>query len=89
MMNCQETARLVSEGMDHKLSFSKRLKLKTHLRVCAICGRVAKQLEMLRALAQQAGSPDVLATDVAGDMSLSNDAKNRIKTMLASQSSGD
>lgn len=45
---CREIHRLVSEGMDRKLSLVERLRLRLHLTVCDACTRFSGQMDLLR-----------------------------------------
>lgn len=47
MLSCREASRLVSEGLDHELSWKKRLMLRFHLVMCRNCSRVRRQIEGL------------------------------------------
>ena len=56
MLTCREASRLLSEGLDKKLSFADRAALRLHLTLCDACTRVKAQFEfMRRALAAYAG----------------------------------
>ncbi len=48
MLNCEETSRLVSEGLDRDLSLAERLSLKFHLSMCAACRNLKRQMNILR-----------------------------------------
>ena len=45
---CREVHRLVSEGMDRKLSLVERTRMRLHLMVCAACTRFNGQMGLLR-----------------------------------------
>lgn len=47
MLSCKEVARLVSESLDHKLSFWQRVRLKLHLKACHVCAEYSKQMDLL------------------------------------------
>jgi hypothetical protein len=56
MLTCREASRLISEGLDKKLSFADRVALRLHLTLCDACTRVKAQFEfMRRALKAYAG----------------------------------
>ncbi len=83
MPNCQEVTRLVSESMEHKLPFRKRVSLWMHLSMCKLCGGFSKELQMIQDAARQhAESIEKDATP--GDSSLSNEARERIRRALES-----
>ncbi len=50
MISCKKASRLMSEGMDRRLSVNETLNLKMHLFFCAACKQVLKQLKGLRRL---------------------------------------
>jgi len=87
-MNCKEIARLVSESHDRPLSFMERLQMRMHLTMCFLCRNFSKQLQLIRKLTHAAGGsgPNSLVVDGAVlDQSLSPEAKNRIKDVLAEE----
>lgn len=48
MLTCQEASRLVSEGLDRRLGFGERLRLRLHLAICDGCTNFRKQMAFLR-----------------------------------------
>ena len=48
MLTCQESSELVSQSLDHPLTFSDRAKLKLHLLMCKACHRFNRHLMQLR-----------------------------------------
>lgn len=46
-LSCKEASRLISEGMDRRLSFGERILLGLHVRVCDACSRFTKHLAFL------------------------------------------
>ena len=46
---CRDITRLLSQGMDRSLPWSKRLLIRLHLTACVWCARYAEQLRFLRA----------------------------------------
>ncbi len=57
MINCRDTAQLVSESMDRKLPWRRRLQVRLHLFVCDNCSRYNKQLQMFRRIFKQQSEP--------------------------------
>lgn len=49
MLSCKEVTRLVSQGLDRKLSFSERVRLRVHLGICDGCTNFRDQMAFLRA----------------------------------------
>ena len=88
MKNCQEIARLVSEGRDRELSFYQRLSVRMHLAMCSMCRRFAKQLDFIGRLTRMAGrTGSLLVEGGILDQRLSPDAKSRIKQELSRRNS--
>ena len=58
-LSCKEASRLISLGLDRKLTFGQRTALRLHLALCDACTRVKTQFEFLRrALASYSGSAE-------------------------------
>ena len=49
MLSCREVTRIVSQGLDRKLSFSERVRLRVHLGICDGCTNFRDQMAFLRA----------------------------------------
>jgi len=47
MLTCKEASRLVSQGLDRRLGFGKRLRLRVHLAICDGCSNFRKQMDFL------------------------------------------
>lgn len=83
MPNCRETSRLVSESLDRRLPFFKRLLLRVHLRMCKYCHRFERQLVQMRAISRHINQHlNTLDTPE----SLSDEARERIRSALRSHS---
>ena len=54
-MDCLESVRLLSERRDHPLPPGKRIALRLHLLVCALCRGYRKQLEVVLRICHRAG----------------------------------
>ena len=52
MLSCKDVSHAVSESLDEKLPWRKRLSVKTHLLMCTACQQIARQLELLRSAAR-------------------------------------
>jgi len=48
MLNCRQATRLISQPLDAKLPWHRRLQMKVHLLYCVWCRRYAAQLKFLR-----------------------------------------
>jgi hypothetical protein len=78
-LTCQDTSPLISEMMDHKVSFIKRLKLKIHLSLCKVCLYYKEQLELIRDLSKNLGREDFPASK---DEALPEESRQKIKQMI-------
>ena len=56
MLSCKEVTRLVSQGLDRRLAWSERLRLRVHLAICDGCSNFRKQIDFLRRAVQRLGS---------------------------------
>ena len=79
-LTCQDTSPLISEMMDHRVSFLKRLKIKIHLSLCEVCLYYKKQLEVIRSVSKNLGREDYPAN---ADKTLPQESKQKIKKMIA------
>lgn len=48
MKTCKQVHRLVSQGLDRRLSFMERMAVRLHLMVCDACRRFERQMDFLR-----------------------------------------
>ena len=55
MPTCKEVSRLVSQGLDRRLGFIERLRLRVHLAICDGCTNFKKQMEFLREAVKRLG----------------------------------
>lgn len=53
LINCRQATRLISQRMDAKLPWHRRLAVRIHLLYCLWCRRYAVQVRTLRAATQQ------------------------------------
>ena len=85
MLSCKEVSRLVSESLDHKLPFWKRVSVWIHLRLCRLCQGFRKDLLKIRDSARQ--HPNDIKMDASEPNSaLSEEARERIQRALESRS---
>jgi len=52
MLTCKEVSRLVSQGLDRRLSLRERIGLRIHLAMCHGCENFSRQMRFLRRAAQ-------------------------------------
>jgi predicted anti-sigma-YlaC factor YlaD len=55
-MHCLESARLLSERRDHPLPLAKRIGLRLHLLLCALCRTYEKQISAVCGISHHAGA---------------------------------
>ncbi len=48
MLTCKQASQLISQSLDHPLSWSQRMQLRVHLFICDACSRFNRQLHLLR-----------------------------------------
>ena len=62
MLTCKQVSRLVSAGLDRRLGFSERVRLRVHLAICDGCANFNRQMRFLRKavarLAEQTTRPE-------------------------------
>ena len=75
---CPEVVRILSLGMDNKLSLMMRIKLRIHYLMCSFCERYMKQLKYIRQVSHE--FPEKIGE--VSDATLSADAKQRMKAAL-------
>ena len=56
MLSCKEVTRLVSQGLDRRLGWFERLRLRVHLAICEGCTNFKKQMDFLRRALRELGS---------------------------------
>jgi hypothetical protein len=56
ILSCKEVSRLVSQGLDRRLSLFERLRLRLHLAICDGCTNFKKQMDFLRKAAARLGT---------------------------------
>jgi len=54
-LSCKEVTRLVSQGMDRRLPFGRRVALRVHFAICAGCTNFNRQMAFLRKAVRQLG----------------------------------
>lgn len=85
MLNCKDATRLISEGLDHRLSMWQRMNLRLHVMMCGACGAYKRQVEGLHRLfsLRRHSSTRTMPTDPAA--SLSPERRAHIKHLLEAE----
>ena len=77
--HCKNIAPLVSESMDHRISITKRWKIKFHLLLCEFCRHYKEQLETVRNLARGLKKED---SEIDHESQLKSSAREKMKKLL-------
>ncbi|CAG9182086.1 MULTISPECIES: zf-HC2 domain-containing protein [Cupriavidus] len=56
--DCEEVHHLTMKGMDRPLSWSERLRVRSHLVICDACTRFSAQMQMMRSAMRRLGQDD-------------------------------
>jgi len=78
MLNCRQATRLISQSLDAKLPWHRRLEMKVHLLYCVWCRRYAAQLKFLRRATREL-PPEALD---AAPQKLSSEEKEQMNARL-------
>ena len=78
MLNCRQATRLISQSLDAKLPWHRRLQMKVHLLYCVWCRRYAAQLKFLRKATREL-PPEALD---AAPQKLSSEEKEQMNARL-------
>ncbi|HXZ55795.1 MAG TPA: zf-HC2 domain-containing protein [Burkholderiales bacterium] len=57
-LSCKEASRLISEGMDRRLSLSEKIGLRLHVGICDACTRFTSHVQFLRRALKAFPGPD-------------------------------
>ena len=87
MLTCREVTKLVSESMESRLSWRKRVGMRIHFMMCVSCARYRRQLFTIRKLIHNYLSEEESQTD-AGDH-LSPESRQRMKRALKDAESNE
>lgn len=55
--SCKEVSHLVSQGLDRRLGFGERVRLRVHLAICEGCTNFKRQVEFLRTAVRKLDVP--------------------------------
>ena len=75
-LHCEESTRLISDGLERDLSFVERTAVRAHFISCRSCRKFRKQLELVREEARRLGEGSVTGAK------LSHEARQRIKRAI-------
>ena len=56
MLSCKDVTRLVSQGLDRRLGFAERVRLRVHLAICDGCSTFTRQVCFIRKAVRTLGS---------------------------------
>jgi hypothetical protein len=90
MLNCKETTRLLSEGLDRRLSLWQRMNLGLHVLMCGACSAYRRQIIGLNQLlrGQVAGTSSTRVETAATAHLVSHDCIERTKEAVRKAESG-
>ena len=54
--SCKEVSQLVSQGLDRRLGFVERVRLRLHLAICDGCTSFKRQMDFLQAAVKKLGA---------------------------------
>ena len=77
MFSCKKITSMISESMDRELPLYKRMGIRFHLMMCALCRRYQKQLYFIRSVLHQCDDVEDLSCQ-----SMSPEARTRIEEKL-------
>ena len=84
LFTCQDMSRLLSDAMDQSLPWHVRLRMRGHLRICALCRRYEQQLTLIRTVLRKNGAT-LTDENRPTPPSLTPEAKARIQQALDSR----
>ncbi len=85
MFCCKEAARLLSESLDHKLTFWQRAGLQFHMFLCRFCRHFSRDLHRFDA-ALRTYSQQIDANGVLEQVALGPEARQRILRAIENES---
>ena len=90
MLNCKDATRLISEGLDHRLSMWQRMNLRMHVMMCGACSAYKRQIEGLHRLfgLRRQRTEGIMSNMSSEAHRLSPAKREQIKHLMESQSPG-
>jgi len=85
MLTCKQTARLVSDGLDRKLSLWQRMNLRLHLMMCGACSAYRRQVETLNRVVRRRFDETPVDTAATHTPACPEQTKRRITEWLREQ----
>lgn len=83
MLSCQEISRLVSESLDRKLPWHRRMEVWLHLKMCRLCSGFWGNLLRIRTAARESAAADEPLPD--GPDRLSSESKDRMRRLISKE----
>lgn len=87
MLTCKEVAKLISDGLDHRLTWRQRLGLRLHVMMCKACATYKKQLEAIERAIEyllHAGDPGREKAGHGSALNLSRQKREEIRQLVRS-----
>ena len=81
MLVCREAARLITVSYQRPLRWREQVSLRVHLAICDACRNFKKQMSLLTEAVQRFA----LQGEGFNQLQLADDARSRIRTLLAAQ----
>jgi hypothetical protein len=82
MLSCKEATRILSEGLDRKLPLHRRLAVRLHVILCALCRTYSRQLRALDGLIRSRFQDGPPPRSEPARPALSPEARERLKAVL-------
>lgn len=80
MLTCKQASQLISQSLDHPLSWPQKMKLRLHLLMCTPCTQFKQQLNVLRVALRRIRN----TTENDQNIQLPLDVKDRILRTIES-----
>ncbi len=76
---CKDVNPLISEALDHSLSFGNQVRLKIHLAICKVCRRYQEQIKLVRDLCRKFKGDPLTPSKVFLNDSIKDKIKQELK----------